>query len=144
MFVRMLPFNIGYWILYFFNEVYQKEINACRQRDIYVDKMIRKARDDISDGIQNRDLASILLRVKNDDGSEAYSQSELRSHLYTFMFAGFETTAHAMKWCLFFVGQHPEMANRIAEEFEKNGSLINATTLKNLPFTSSFIKEVLS
>ena len=63
--------------------------------------MIRKPRDDISDGIQNRDLASILLRVKNDDGSEAYSQSELRSHLYTFMFAVFETTAHAIKWCLF-------------------------------------------
>ena len=59
------------------------------------------------------------------------------------MFAGFETRAHAMKWCLFFIGKHPEMANRIAEEFEKNGSLINATTLKNLPFTSS-IKEVLT
>ena len=84
------------------------------------------------------------MRVKNDDGSEAYSQSELRSNLYTFMFAGFETTAHAMKWCLFFIGQHPKMANRIAEEFEKNGSQINSKTLKNVPFTSFFIKEVLS
>ena len=128
----------------FFNPVYHKEIVACRRRDIYVDKMIKEARQNISDGIHNTDLASILLRVKNDDGSEAFSQSELRSNLYTFIFAGFETTAQAMKWCLFFIGQHPEMANRIAEEFEKNGSQINSKTLKNVPFTSSFIKEVLS
>ena len=144
MFVRMLPFYLGYWIMSFFNPVYHKEIVACRRRDIYVDKMIREARKNISDGIQNKDLASILLRVKNDDGSEAFSQLELRSNLYTFIFAGFETTAQAMKWCLFFIGKHPEMANRIAEEFEKNGSQINAKTLKNLPFTSSFLKEVLS
>ena len=144
MFVRMVPFNIGYWIMSFFIPVYNKEIVACRRRDMYVDKMLRNARQNISDGIQNTDLASILLRVKNDDGSAAYSQSELRSNLYTFIFAGFETTAHAMKWCLFFIGQHPAMANRIAEEFEKNGSQINAKTLKNVPFTSFFIKEVLS
>ena len=140
----MVPFNLGYWIMSFFYPVYNKEIVACRRRDMYVDKMLRNARQNISDGIQNTDLASILLRVKNDDGSEAYSQSELRSNLYTFMFAGFETTAHAMKWCLFFIGQHPKMTNRIAEEFEKNGSQINSKTLKNVPFTSFFIKEVLS
>ena len=144
MFVRMLPFHLGYWIMSFFNPVYHKEILACQRRDIYVDKMIKEARQSISDGIHNTDLASILLRVKNDDGSEAFSQSELRSNLYTFIFAGFETTAQAMKWCLFFIGQRPEMAHRIAEEFEKNGSQINSKTLKNVPFTSSFIKEVLS
>ena len=83
------------------------------------------------------------MRVKNDDGSEAYSRSELVSHLYTFMFAGFETTSHALHWCLFYIGQHPEMAHRIAKEFEQNGSQINAKTLKNVPFTSLFIKEVL-
>ena len=71
MFVRMVPFSLGYWIMSFFIPVYNKEIVA-------------------------------------------------------------------------FNRQHPAMANRIAEEFEKNGSQINAKTLKNVPFTSFFIKEVLS
>ena len=63
MFVRLVPFNLGYWIMSFFIDVYHKERVVTRQRDLYVDDMIAKARQNIAEGIHNTDLASILLRL---------------------------------------------------------------------------------
>ena len=64
-------------------------------------------------GDENTDLATILLKMGTDDGGEILSTTQIRSHLYTFMFAGFDTTATGIHWILFFLGQHPEMVKRI-------------------------------
>ena len=89
------------------------------------------------------DLASILARMKNNDGTNTYSIPEMTAHLHTFIFAGFDTTASTLHWILFYVGKYPAYAKRVANELEENGGRINAKTLKNIPFTTAFIKEVL-
>ena len=89
------------------------------------------------------DLASILARMKNNDGTYTYSIPEMTAHLHTFIFAGFDTTASTLHWILFYVGKFPAYAKRVANELEENGGRINSKTLKNVPFTTSFIKEVL-
>jgi len=143
MLLTMLPFKLGYWIgPFFFDSMSRKQI-AVKKRDIYIDKMIVQARDGIKMGDEKTDLATILVKMSDDDGGEVLTDQQLRSHLYTFMFAGFDTSASAIHWILFFVGHHPEMVKRIAVELEKNGNQINSKTLKHVPFTVSFIKEVL-
>ena len=89
------------------------------------------------------DLASILARMKNNDGTNTYSIPEMTAHLHTFIFAGFDTTASTLHWILFYVGKYPAYAKRVANELEENAGRINAKTLKNIPFTTAFIKEVL-
>ena len=88
-------------------------------------------------------MASILARMKNNDGTNTYSLPEMRAHLHTFIFAGFDTTASTLHWILFYVGKFPAYAKRVANELEENGGVINSKILKNVPFTTAFIKEVL-
>ena len=49
------------------------------------------------------------------DGGEVLSTQQLRSHLYTFMFAGFDTSASVIHWILYYVGQFPEMVKQIGK-----------------------------
>ena len=114
-FVTMLPFNLGYWLGSFFIDAISKEAIAVKKRDIYIDKMIAQARESIKYGDEKNDLATILLKMGNQDGGEVLSTQQVRSHLYTFMFAGFDTSASAIHWILFYVGQFPEMAKRIGK-----------------------------
>jgi len=81
--------------------------------------------------------------MKNNDGTNTYSLPEMRAHLHTFIFAGFDTTASTLHWILFYVGKFPAYAKRVANELEENGGVINSKILKNVPFTTAFIKEVL-
>jgi len=140
---RFLPFGLGYWVASFFIESFRREFIATKSRDEYIAKMISKAQNGINAGEENTDLASILARMKNNDGTNTYSIPEMTAHLHTFIFAGFDTTASTLHWILFYVGKYPAYAKRVANELEENGGRINAKTLKNIPFTTAFIKEVL-
>ena len=80
---------------------------------MYGDKMIAQARENIKTGNEKHDLATILVKMGDKDGGEVLSTQQLRSHLYTFMFAGFDTSASVIHWMLYYVGQFPEMVERI-------------------------------
>ena len=112
-FVTMLPFRLGYWLGSFFIDSISIEEKAAKKRDMYVDEMIAQARESIKSGDEKNDLATILVKMGDKDGGEVLSTQQLRSHLYTFMFAGFDTSASIIHWILYYVGQFPEMAKRI-------------------------------
>ena len=112
-FVNMLPFRLGYWLGSFFIGAISKEKIAIKKRDMYIDKIIAQARESIKTGDEQNDLATILVKMGDKDGGEVLSTQQLRSHLYTFMFAGFDTSASAIHWILFYVGQFPDMVKRI-------------------------------
>ena len=112
-FLAGLPFRLGYFIGPFFFDSMSREKIATKKRDIYIDKMIAQARERIKIGDEKTDLATILVKMCHEDGGEVLSNQQLRSQLYTFMVTGFDTSASAIHWILFFVGQYPEMAKRI-------------------------------
>lgn len=112
-FVAILPFRLGYWLGSFFIDAIYKEKIAIKKRDMYIDKMIAQARKSIITGDEKNDLATILVKMGDQDGGEVLSTQQLRSHLYTFMFAGFDTSASAIHWILFYAGQFPDMVKRI-------------------------------
>ena len=47
-----------------------------------------------------------------------FSKQQIRGQLFTFLFAGFETTSTAIESLLFHLGDEPEWTSKIAEEFE--------------------------
>ena len=47
-----------------------------------------------------------------------FSKQQIRAQLFTFLFAGFETTSTAIESLLFHLGDEPEWTSKIAEEFE--------------------------
>ena len=125
LFVTMLPFRLGYWLGSFFIDAISNEAIAAKKRDMYVDKMIAQARESIKNGDEKNDLATILVKMGDKDGGEILSTQQLRSHLYTFMFAGFDTSASVIHWILFYVGQFPDIVKRI-------GKVQNDTQLSGL------------
>ena len=48
----------------------------------------------------------------------AFSQDQIRAQLFTFLFAGFETTSVIIVSILFHLGNEPEWVDKICEEFE--------------------------
>jgi len=72
-----------------------------------------------------------------------FSDDQIRSQVYTFLFAGHETSATTLTWALYFLGEFPDWRRKIAEEFETIGKVVSPKTLKNVPVTEAFIKETL-
>ena len=106
-------------------------------RDAYVQGQINSSRVKIKNGDEVFDLTSLLLKNGN------LTDDQIRSQVYTFLFAGHETTATALTWLLYFLGQFPEWREKIAHEFDAIGRVISPKTVKNLPITEAFLKETL-
>jgi len=112
-------------------------------RDEYLHKMVEKSRSELSQGFQNSDLTSILLQSQEKLGKSALSDAQIHSHLFTFLFAGHETTLAALSWSLFHLGENPEWAEKIKEEFFDLGGRMDRQTITQAKYTEAFIKEIL-
>jgi cytochrome P450 len=70
------------------------------------------------------------------------SEAEVRSNILTFISAGHETTANALTWTLFLLGQSPEWLARVEQEVERVGTPA-ADTIERLVETRAAIEEAI-
>ena len=68
-----------------------------------------------ADGEDRKDLLSMLLLARDEDGS-ALSDEQLRDEVLTIFLAGYETTANALSWTWYLLAINPEVQERMAEE----------------------------
>ena len=94
-------------------------------RDKYLDNLIKVKMKEIEAGVENRDMTSLLLRAKNPDGTPTFTQKEIRAHVYAFQFGAYDTTSSAVENILFHLGNEPEWKNKIKQEFEDFGQVMN-------------------
>ena len=71
-------------------------------RDAYIDNLIRMKKQEIETNCDvsatSRDLTTLLLKCRDSYTQRpSFTPSQIRAHLYTFLFAGFETTASAVE-----------------------------------------------
>jgi cytochrome P450 len=83
---------------------------------IYAEIRERREAPDLA---ERTDVLSRLILI--DDGGDALSDTELRDQLVTLLLAGHETTATALAWTLFEVGQDPELRRRTIEAARTGG-----------------------
>ena len=79
-----------------------------------VARMIAERR---ASGLDRRDLLSLLLSARDEDG-RAMTDREVRDEILTLFIAGHETTAAALAWTLYLLGRHPEAYARARAEAE--------------------------
>lgn len=120
----------------------KEEREAMKIRDRYMEQIIKSATERQNDGC-SRDLASVFVNTKDENGNSIFSDNEIKCQLFTFAFGGHETAASALIWILFYLGAHPDWSDKIKNEFESLGGAINRHTLNKLPVTTAFIKETL-
>jgi cytochrome P450 len=60
----------------------------------------------------------MLMEAKDPETGESMSDDQLRDEVMTLMLAGHETTANALSWTFWLLGQHPEAEKKIREELK--------------------------
>jgi len=110
------------------------------QLERVVDELIAKTEPD-SD---QQDILSMLVtaRAGAEDGP---TESEIRSQLMTFLFAGHETSATALTWALYELGRKPEVADRLHREVDDvvDGPTATLADIPDLQFTEQVLRETL-
>jgi cytochrome P450 len=90
------------------------------------------------------DVLSRLMAAQ-DDGGQGMSDQQLRDEVITLLLAGHETTALVLSWALYLLGQHTEVADRIAAEVEQAapGRSLALTDMDALRLTEAAITETM-
>ena len=119
------------------NPVLKDENIAQQVRDEYIDQIIEQA--------ENREehefggMAKLLLDERKVD----VSLKNIKAHLFTFAFAGHETTSTALRWCIYYLSKFPEWQKIIRTEFLNLNCQVNPTMIRRATKTNAFINEVL-
>ncbi|XP_072759258.1 cytochrome P450 4C1-like isoform X2 [Anoplolepis gracilipes] len=103
--------------------------------------------DKIDIGKRKRKAFLDLLLDQNEKDEAPLTDDELRAQVDTFMFEGHDTTAVAITWTLFLLGNNLEHQEKVHEELEKvfkdSETPANVKELSQLKYLDRIIKETL-
>ncbi len=114
---------------------------AMKTLDGLVHRIIAERRA-MAEGLRPRDLLAMLMSARDDDGA-GMSDAQLRDEVMSLVGAGHETTANNLSWTFHLLGDHPEVAERVAAE-ARAAFGDRAPTMedcKSLPYTKRVIEE---
>ncbi|KAB7506176.1 Cytochrome P450 4C1 [Armadillidium nasatum] len=92
-------------------------------------------------------LAFLDMLLEYAEEHETLSDEDIREEVDTFMFEGHDTTAAAINWALYLLGQNPEIQNKAYEEIEsifgKSEREATSSDLREMKYLECCIKEAL-
>ncbi len=114
--------------------------NAMARFDELVYRIIRECRR--GEGTENHLLAMMLDMVDEETG-EGMTDQQLRDEVATLFLAGYETTSITLSWAMYYLGQNPDMMQKLRAEVDGAlaGRLPTMADLRNLPYTQMVIQE---
>lgn len=94
-------------------------------------------------GLDEPDVLSMLMQVKDEESGDRLSETELLGHVGVLFVAGHETSANALTWTLFLLSQHPHIMADLLDELESvlQGHAPTLEQLQQLPLLERVIKE---
>lgn len=115
---------------------------AVQTIDEIVLKIIQQRRESDEEA---EDMITLLLRMVDDETGETMTDQQLRDEAVTLFLAGYETTAVALNWLMFFLLHHPEVASRLRDEVDTVLGTRTATfaDLPQLAYTRMLMLETL-
>ena len=93
---------------------------------------------------ERSDLLSHLVNATDEDGEyEPFNDAELRDLCFILLFAGHETTATTITWCLYHLSRNPEVRERLEQELEEElgGRTPTPADYRNLVYTRAVLDE---
>lgn len=92
-----------------------------------------------------KDLLDLLMKAEDSEvAGKKLSKDEIWDQILSFMMAGHETTALTMSWLFYYLAQHPEVQERIAEECKRNDyKFDNSLSINQYPYLSAVINEIM-
>jgi cytochrome P450 len=116
---------------------------ALAEVDRVVYRIIGQHRRDLAAGEAGEDLLAMLLRVRDEESGDGFSDRQLRDETITFLLAGHETTANALTWTFHLLSRHPEVERQLREELAAvlGGRAPTLDDLPRLVVTKQVIQE---
>ncbi|MBD1913186.1 MULTISPECIES: cytochrome P450 [unclassified Leptolyngbya] len=116
----------------------------------YVRHLQRQMRELIYAEISNRrsqqhvgsDILSLLMLAQDETG-QPLNDAQLHDELFTLLLAGYETTATAIAWALYWIHRHPEVGKELLVELSYLGKAPDPTTVVQLPYLTAVCNESL-
>ncbi|MBF6647290.1 cytochrome P450 [Methylobacter sp. BlB1] len=92
-----------------------------------------------------RDLLSMLLKVRDDDTGNPMSDQQIRDEVITIFTAGHETTANVLTWTLYLLARHPDVLAKLKAELhdQLQGNTPDAESLQQLAYTRAVLSEAM-
>ena len=114
---------------------------ALRRVESVVQRIIRERRSDRQD---KGDLLSMLMQARDENG-DPMPDRQLRDEAVTLLLAGHETTALALSWTVYLLGQHPDVEARLSAEIEAvlGSRAVSVEDLPRLRFTDQVVTEAM-
>ena len=118
----------------------RRKMRAIRTLEALIRRMVEQRRAEKRD---RGDLFSHLVFAADDDGG--MSEKQLRDEVMTLIFAGHETTAHALTWAWYLLATHPDKADELFCELDGTlqGRQIEVDDLPSLPYLEMVVKETM-
>jgi len=138
-FLTKLPFGPGKRLMEA-NKQAKSDIN-----DIFMQRKKKIESGELTEE-EKRDILSVMINVRDDETGKGMSDQLIQDSSYTFLLAAHDTTATALTWLTFRIAKDPVHQARVRaeiEEFSKRNEELTLEMIDDLPFTNSFIKEVL-
>ena len=112
---------------------------AVRRLDGIIYSIIEERR---RSGADTGDLLSMLLHAEDEDGNRM-DPKQLRDEVMTVVLAGHETTAIALSWTFYLLGENPETERNLTAELEEvlDGRAATVRDLPRLRYADAVIKE---
>jgi cytochrome P450 len=91
------------------------------------------------------DFLSMLMASRDRDSDAGMSDKELIDEVLTLIVAGHETTAAALTWTWYLIGQHPDAAERLQAEADRTSpdQTLGLDAAESLQFTHQVLQEAL-
>jgi cytochrome P450 len=133
----MSPVQLGYrWPL----PRHLRMRRAVKMLDEVVYRLIAAGR---ANGTDRGDVLSMLLLARDEDGS-GLADKQVRDEVMTLLLAGHETTANALTWAWYELGNHPLALARLESEIDALGDRpVTADDLPSLPWTLAVLEEAM-
>jgi len=98
-----------------------------------------------SSGKDTGDLLSMLLLARDEDNQAQMTDRQVRDEALTLLIAGHETTANALTWTWYLLGQNPDVEERMHEELSRvlGGRVPTFDDVPKLPYTTGVFAESL-
>jgi cytochrome P450 len=91
------------------------------------------------------DYVSLLLNARDKDSGEGMTDKEIVDELTTLIVAGHETTASALNWTWFLLGEHPEAEAKLHAEIDASPDVAvpSLQQMEALPYSGMVIREAM-
>ena len=134
LFLRGLQQDLGTW------SPWGRFLYRIRQIDALLYAEIQQRRQQLD--LERDDILSLLLAARDEAGQQM-SEKELRDELITLLLAGYETTASAIAWALYWIHQVPGVLDKLLKELDSLGTAVEPTAIAKLQYLNAICQETL-